>query len=608
MPAGSYRNSIDGLLSSLIDLSKRLAPMTTTFDIKYLKRLISILLASFNSANASKNRTIFFKYNIERFVQLICSIHIHPEDLSDILAIVHHLLHYECQPIRLSTNTLLHLFKAWMTNPNFLCSSLIGKDLFMEQFLAIIVRRLSVSIPTAPNSITDNPLILTTTNNIGRKSSFSLNENDTCLQNVFLMLLNLISYSQTCVQIQSVYRLIITFLNHTSQDIVNHDLSQLPLLFLCSQVKLIHPTLLYPFINLFTMVHTVSMITRTKDILSQISSKRLSSDLCKHFLSIEKSKTSVRSLRHVSTKHLYHHLQKPYIDSVKSLPIGDALKERLLHFHDIWRLGISCIWTRLVILRPLPRRVRLCFLWLVNCDHSAFLLLLLLFSSFLANISYSSLVYIPFSSSFYQLSFFFIFLRTVILHIYSLFIIIIEFFVSGYCIVTRTFLLSFVCEMSLFSSFVIRMYDEPMYFFVRDRERVRQANVYEWLNALGQNLMSDSWTQNLCLYNWFDKTQLRRRTWKKPTSLVVPKRFYCSRSSCWTWMIVSLSSNSLHHAQRMRATSEKIYRSLCSHNYHADAERRDEHICDCYSISWSKALCMRTLELATELGWWTIWQ
>lgn len=393
MPAGSYRNSVDGLLSSLIDLSKRLAPMTTTFDIKYLKRLISVLLDSFNSANVSKNRSIYFKYNIERFIQLICSIHIQPEDLSDILAIVHHLLHYECQPIKLSTSTLLHLFKAWMTNPNFLCSSLIGKDLFMEQFLAIIVRRLSLSTVSSPNPITDNPLILTTTNNIARKSSSPLNDGDICLQNLFVMLLNLISYSQTCVQIQSIYKLVITFLNHTSQDLINHDPSQLPILFLCSQVKLIHPTLFYPFINLFTMVHTMSMIARTKDILSQITSKRLSSDLYKYFLSIEKSKTSVRSLRHVSTKHLYHHLQKPYIDSVKSLPIGDALKERLLHFHDIWSSGISCIWARLVILSPMARQVRLCFLWRVNCDHLASLLL---FSSSLTRISYSSLVHILF--------------------------------------------------------------------------------------------------------------------------------------------------------------------------------------------------------------------
>jgi hypothetical protein len=66
-----------------------------------------------------------------------------------------------------------------------------------------------------------------------------------------------------------------------------------------------------------------------------MSIKRLSIDLYKYFLSIEKSKTTVRSLRHISTKYVYHHLQKPFIDSVNSLTIGDTLKERLIHFHDI---------------------------------------------------------------------------------------------------------------------------------------------------------------------------------------------------------------------------------------------------------------------------------
>jgi len=42
IPAGSYRHSLDCLLSSLIDLSKRLTFITTTFDMKYLKHLIII--------------------------------------------------------------------------------------------------------------------------------------------------------------------------------------------------------------------------------------------------------------------------------------------------------------------------------------------------------------------------------------------------------------------------------------------------------------------------------------------------------------------------------------------------------------------------------------
>jgi hypothetical protein len=323
IPAGSYRNSLDCLLSSLIDLAKRLSSIPTIFDIKYLKRLIIILISSLNQ---SKTRLIYFKYNIERFIQLLYSIHINSDDLSDILSIIHLLLQYECQPLRLNTHTLMNLFKLWIINPNFLCSSLIGKDLFMQQLLTIIIRRLSLS-----SQITDNLLLLPPT----RKSSLALNDNDICLQNLFLILINLITFSQTCLQIHSIYELIIIFINHTTIDIINQDLLQLPIVYLCSQIKLMNYSLFIPFINLFVMIHSPMMINKSKDILSQLSIKRLSIELYKYFLSIEKSKTSVRSLRHISAKYLYHHLQKPFIDSVNSLPIGDTLKDRLIHFHDV---------------------------------------------------------------------------------------------------------------------------------------------------------------------------------------------------------------------------------------------------------------------------------
>jgi hypothetical protein len=329
--AGSYRNSLDCLLSCLIDLAKRLASPTITFDVKYLKRLLLILLSSLNSTNQTKTRSISFKYNIERLIQLICLIHINNDDLSDILSIIDLLLQYEYQSLKLNTNTLMNLFKLWLTNPNFLCSSLIGKDLFMQQFLTILVRRLNLS----SQIINDNPLILTTTNTFPRKSSLTFNDNDICLQNLFVMLLYLISYCQTCLQIHSIYELILIFLNHTSLDIVNSDLSQLPIVYLCSQIKLTNYCLLIPFIDLFTMIHSSITINKTKDILSQLSIKRLSIDLYKYFLSIENNKVFVRSLRHISTKYLYHHLPKPFMDSVTSLPINDALKERLIHFHDI---------------------------------------------------------------------------------------------------------------------------------------------------------------------------------------------------------------------------------------------------------------------------------
>ncbi|CAF1024508.1 unnamed protein product [Adineta steineri] len=327
IPAGSYRNSLDCLLSSLIDLAKRLISIPSIFDMKYLKRLIIILLSSFNQ---TKTRLIYFKYNIERLIQLLYTIHINNDDLSDILSIIHLLLQYEYQPLKLNTNTIMHFFKLWLTNPNFLCSSLIGKDLFMQQFLTIIIRRISL-----PLQIIDNPLLLRSTSNLSRKSSLTSNDNDICLQNLFLILLNLITFSQTCLQIHSIYELILIFLNHTTIDIINTDLSQLPIVYLCLQIKITNYCLLIPFIDLFTMIHSSIMINKTKDTLSQISVKRLSIDLYKYFLSIETSKISVRSLRHISTKYLYHNLQKPFFDSVTNLPIGDALKQRLIHFYDI---------------------------------------------------------------------------------------------------------------------------------------------------------------------------------------------------------------------------------------------------------------------------------
>ncbi|CAF1468579.1 unnamed protein product [Adineta ricciae] len=327
IPAGSYRNSLDCLLSSLIDLAKRLSSITTTFDVKYLKRLILVLLSSLNQTKA---RLIYFKYNIERFIHLLYSIHIHNDDLSDILSIIHHLLQHEYQPLRLNTNTLGHLFKLWLTNPNFLCSSLIGKDLFMQQFLTIIIRRIG-----SISQINENPLLLPSTSNLSRKSSVTSNDNDINLQNLFFILLNFISLNLTCLQIHAIYELILIFLNHTTIDIVNNDLSQLPIVYLCSQVKLINSSLLIPFIDLFTMIHSSVTINRTKDTLAQISIKRLSIDLYKHFLSIEKPTVSVRSLRHITTKYLHHHLQKPFLDSVNHLPIGDAIKQRLIHFNDI---------------------------------------------------------------------------------------------------------------------------------------------------------------------------------------------------------------------------------------------------------------------------------
>lgn len=336
IPAGSYRNSLDCLLSSLINLSKRLSSLITIFDMKYLKRLIIIL---FSSLTSLKPRIIYFKYNLERFLQLISLIHINNDDLSDILSIIHLILQYEYQPLRLNTNTLMNLFKTWIINPNFLCSSLIGKDLFMQQFLIILIRRLSLSIQI------NNSLILpsstsTTTANLSRRSSLILNDNDISLQNLFLILINLISISQTCLQIHSIYELLLLFINHTTIDIINNDLliqqQQLPIIYLCSsQMKLIHHCLLIPFIDLFLMIHTTSIINKTKDLLTQIPIKRLSGDLYKYFLTNEKSKIPVRSLRHITTKYLYHHLQKPFIDSVNSLTIGDGLKERLIHFHDI---------------------------------------------------------------------------------------------------------------------------------------------------------------------------------------------------------------------------------------------------------------------------------
>ncbi|CAF0756503.1 unnamed protein product [Rotaria sp. Silwood1] len=325
--AGSYRNSLDCLLSTLLDLAKRLTSIITTiFDMKYLKRLIIMLISSLNQ---TKNRLFSFKCNIERFIQLLYFIHINNDDLSDILSIVHVLLQYECQPLKINKNTLTHLFQLWITNPNFLCSSLIGKDLFMQQFLAIIIRRLSLS--------NENTLLLQSspTTNLPRKPSLTLNDSDLSLQNLFFILLNLLPIHQTCLQIHSIYELILIFINHTTFDVINNDQLQLPIVYLCLQIKISNYCLLLPFIDLFSMLHSSAMINKTKDMLLQIPIKRLSIDLYKSFLSNEKSKKSVCSLRYISSKYLYQHLQKPLIDSINHLPIGDALKERLIQFHDI---------------------------------------------------------------------------------------------------------------------------------------------------------------------------------------------------------------------------------------------------------------------------------
>ena len=334
IPTGSYRNSLDSLLSSLIDLAKRLSSITTTFDMKYLKRLILILLSSFNASGQLKNRSVYFKYNIERFIQLICSIHVNTDDLSDILTVMHLLLQWECQPLKVNTSTVMHLFKLWINNPNFLSSSLIGKDLFMQQFLTIIIRRLNLAVQS-PTIVMDNPMLLATTASLPRKSSLTSNDNDLSLHGLFSMLLTLIPYCHTCVQVHSIYELIVIFLNHTSTSIIQQDLAQLPIVYLCSQIKLAHSSLLLPFIDLFTMTHSSTMLQKTKDVLAQTANKRLSIELYKYFLSVEKCKTPLRSLRHLATKCLYHQLQKPFIDSVTSLPIGDALKDRLIHFHDL---------------------------------------------------------------------------------------------------------------------------------------------------------------------------------------------------------------------------------------------------------------------------------
>ncbi|CAF4459357.1 unnamed protein product [Rotaria socialis] len=237
--SGSYRNSLDCLLSTLIDLAKRLTSIAATiFDIKYLKRLIIILLSSLNQ---TKNRIIYFKYNIERFLQLICFIHINNDDLSEILSIIHVLLQYECQTLRLNRNTLMHLFKLWITKPNFLCSSLIGKDLFMQQLLTIIIRRFNLSTQINNQSNDNLLLLLSTTTNLSRRSSITQNENDVTLQNLLFIILNLLSIAQTCLQIQSIYELVLIFIIHTKYDIINNsDEIQLPIVYLCLQIKMTH--------------------------------------------------------------------------------------------------------------------------------------------------------------------------------------------------------------------------------------------------------------------------------------------------------------------------------------------------------------------------------
>ena len=336
-PAGSNQNSLDCLLSSLINLAKRLKSITTIFNIKYLRKLIWTLLSLNSISRKEQHHTIYFKYSFERLIQLLHYIYINNDDLSDVLSLISLLLQYEYQPLRLNTSTLMKLFKLWIINPNFLCSSLVDKDLFMQQFLIVIVNQLGLTVPKN-SQFNDNTLILTatTTNNLSWKSSSTLNNKYISLQNLFIILLNLLSLTQTCLQIHSIYELILIFLNHTAYDVINNDTTPLPIVYICSQVKIdYYYYLLRPFLDLFIMIHSTKIINKTKMTFSQISFKRLSNELYKYFLSIEKSKRSISSLRYISTKYLYHYLQKPFIHSVKKLPISKSLQQRLIDFRDI---------------------------------------------------------------------------------------------------------------------------------------------------------------------------------------------------------------------------------------------------------------------------------
>ncbi|CAF1424875.1 unnamed protein product [Rotaria sordida] len=105
------------------------------------------------------------------------------------------------------------------------------------------------------------------TTNLSNRSSLILNENDLCLQNLFFVLPNLLLTHQTCLHIHSIYQLILMFINHTTYDIINNDQLQLPIVYLCLQIKIIHSCLSIPYIDLFLMLHSSIMIYKVEDIL-----------------------------------------------------------------------------------------------------------------------------------------------------------------------------------------------------------------------------------------------------------------------------------------------------------------------------------------------------
>ncbi|CAF0961792.1 unnamed protein product [Didymodactylos carnosus] len=313
MPTGKYQNSIDCLLSAIISFIQQKhqqhAYSSNQFDIKYLKKLLTVLFLT------SSTLTSRLKYTIERFLQLICHIHITNDELNDTMDIFHLLCQCEFQPIKLNMNTIIHLLKSWLINPNFLCSNLIGKCLFIQQLLVAIVR-FHTEEQIVEDYFTNNRKLLKSTVVEFRKGA------------LLFHVLSLIPYAQTCVQINSIYELTLALICHGLDPDYSIDDEHLLIVTVCL-LKITNKTLtkrLLPFINLFVITQSSLVIDKSINILQ----KKMITKTNELYQHLETLIVKTRTLKQISIKHIYNKCKKPFVDSVQSLSLNETLKHRLI--------------------------------------------------------------------------------------------------------------------------------------------------------------------------------------------------------------------------------------------------------------------------------------
>ncbi|CAF1364695.1 unnamed protein product, partial [Didymodactylos carnosus] len=317
MPTGKYQNTIDCLLSAIINCIQQKHQHHTyssnQFDIKYLKKLLTTLF------HMNLTPTNHLKYTIERFLQLICHIHITNDELNDTFDIFYLLCQYEYQPLKLNMITIVHLLKSWLINPNFLCSNLTEKCLFIQQLLVTIIR-----FPTE-EQITEDLFINSRKLSISTITEFRKNT-------LLFHILNLIPYAQTCVQIDFIYELILSLIYHgldpNNFDERDDNGSNLPIVVLCLlkvNNKMLTKRLL-PFIDLFFI--TLSSIAIDKAMV--ILRKKMTTVTIELYQYLEMLMVKPRTLKQMSIRCIYTKCKKPFLDSIQLLPLDETLKHRLI--------------------------------------------------------------------------------------------------------------------------------------------------------------------------------------------------------------------------------------------------------------------------------------